>query len=95
MKKVPITFLVTGFFYDKGIKYKIGSCSGTRLLCKEVENPSNEIQFSSYSTVEVDDEDAVQILSFLKDIKIRTEGRLQEIKDGIKLLGDQGIKSES
>lgn len=95
MKKVPITFLVTGQFYSNSKKYKTEGCCNTRIFCREVDNPSNEMQFSSYSTVEVDDEDAVQILNFLEDIKIRTEGRLQEIKDGIKLLEDQGVKSES
>lgn len=94
MKKVPITFLVTGYFYHEGKKYKTGGCIGTRILCTEVDT-SKEMQFSSYSTVDVDDEDAVQILDFLEDIKMRTECRLQEIKNGIKLLGDQGIKSES
>lgn len=91
MKKVPITFLVTGTFYRNGKKYKTGSCIGTRILCSEVDNPKNEMQFSSYSDVEVDDGDAEKIMTFMQDILRSTECRLQEIKDRIKLLESQGV----
>ncbi len=95
MKTVPITFLVTGTFYSKGKKYKTGGCIGTRILCSEVDNPKNEMQFSSYGYVEVDDEDAEKVMTFMQDILRSTECRLSEIKDGIKLLESQGVASTS
>jgi len=93
MKRVPITCVFDGVFFDKGKKYKITGGANTRIYCCEFDDPKKEIQFSSYSTVEVEDEDAKSILFIMKHSLRDTKSRLFELRKGIKSLIEQGVKS--
>ena len=93
MKKVPITFILGEFYYE-GIKYKHIGAANTRFLCQQVDHPDKKVQISSYTTVEVEDEEAPKILFYMEDILRRTRSRLVEIEEGIRLLKKQGVKEE-
>lgn len=91
MKKVPIRFVITGLFFSHDKKWKMKGCANTRILCHEVDNPDNEMQFSSYSTVEVEDGDAKSILTYARDLIGRYTSDIREAEDCIKSLNEQGI----
>jgi hypothetical protein len=59
-----------------------------------VDHPDKKVQISSYSTVEVDDEEASKILFYMEDILRSTRSRLVEIEEGIRILKNQGVKEE-
>jgi hypothetical protein len=50
------------------------------------------MQFSAYSTVEVDDEEASRVLTFMEDILCQTKVRLVDLEKGIELLKSQDVK---
>jgi len=93
MKKVPITCVFNGVFFEEGKKYKITGAANTRIICCEFDDPKKEIQFSSYSTVEVEDEKAKSILFIMKYALRDTRNRVFELKKGIKSLIEQGVKN--
>jgi hypothetical protein len=92
MKKVPIEFLFNGEFYSDGKKYKYESSANTRFVCHEVDFPENKMQFSAYSTVEVDDEEASRVLTLMEDTLRRTKCCIVDLEKGIELLKSQDVK---
>jgi hypothetical protein len=95
MKKVPITMLFSGEFFYEGKKYKTKGYANSRIICHELNNPENEMQFSAYSDVEVGDEEAIRCLEFIKIAKSSAESRLKELEEAIKSLESQGVKQNS
>lgn len=91
MKKVPITMLFTGAFFYEGKKFKTKGYANSRIICHEIDNPKNEMQFSAYSDVEVDDEEAIRCLELIKNTKSITESRLKELEEAIRALESQGV----
>jgi len=91
MKKVSISHVYNGEFYDNGKKYKYEGFANTRFICHEIAFPENKMQFSAYSTVEVDDEEAPKILFFLEDVLRRQRCEIVDIEQGIRMLKDQGV----
>jgi len=92
MIKVPIAYTFDGVFYSDGKKYKYESSANTRFICHEIDCPENKVQFSAYSTVEVDDEEGPRILFFLEDVLRRQRCELKDLEKGILLLQSQGVK---
>lgn len=92
MKKVPIAYLYNGEFYSDGKKYKCESSANTRFICHEIVCPDNKMQFSAYSTVEVDDEEASKMLFFMEDVLRRHKCEINDLEKGIELLKSQDVK---
>jgi hypothetical protein len=93
MKKVPIAYLYNGEFYSDGKKYKYEGSANTRFICHEIACPDNKIQFSAYSTVEVDDGEASKMLFFfMEDVLRRTRSGINDLERGIELLKSQDVK---
>lgn len=92
MKKVPIAYLYNGEFYSDGKKYKYEGSANTRFICHEIACPDNKIQFSAYSTVEVDDEEASKMLFFMEDVLRSRRCEINDLEKGIELLKSQDVK---
>jgi hypothetical protein len=92
VKNVQIIHVFNGIFFKDGIQYKYKSSYNTRIVCEQVDDPSKEIQFSSYDTVEVTDEEAAKIKAFLIDVYIMERSSLAAKKKDIIQLEQNGIK---
>lgn len=92
MKKVPIRFVYNGIFLDEGKKWKIKGCANSRILCHEVDNPTKEMQFSSYTTVEVEDDEASSILFIVEEALRNTRSTIVDMEECIRSLKGQGVK---
>lgn len=92
MKNVQIIHVINGVFFKDGIKYQYESSYNTRIVCHEVDNPSKQIQFSSYETVEVTDDEAIEIKAFLIDVYMMERSSLAARKKDILQLQENGVK---
>jgi hypothetical protein len=91
MKKVSISHVYNGIFYDSDKKYEYVGFANTRFICREIDHPENEMQFSAYSTVEIDDEEAPKVLFYLEDVLRRKRCEIVDIEEGIRMLKNQGV----
>jgi len=94
MKDVNICHVFNGVFFVEGIKYQYINSYNTRIICKEVENPEKEIQFSSYSIVQVEDAEAIKVKRFLKDVIGRTKASLNEYEKDMESLNKQNVPDQ-
>jgi hypothetical protein len=92
MIKVPVRFVYMGIFTHEGKKWKIKGCANSRILCHEVDDPTKEMQFSSYSAVEV--EDAQNILFIANEALHRTRSDIVDLEECIRSLKSQGVKEK-
>lgn len=83
-----------GTFFKDGVQYKYDSSYNTRIVCKQVSDPTKTIQFSCYETVQVSDEEAIKIKKFLKMVINDTKRTLKEYEEGIELLDKQNVPDE-
>ena len=92
MIKVPIRSVYNGeFYHTDGYKYKMGSTSNTRIECHRIDAPKVRLQFSSYDTVQVDDQEAKNIYMFLTKVLQGMKSDMNEMERGIKMLEEQGV----
>jgi hypothetical protein len=96
MKNVNIMHVCTGSFFSEGIEYSFtGGSANTRILCYKKDDPTkSEIQFSSYSTVQVSDEDAIAIKRFIIYVLEHKKQDIKELERDLKSLEKQGVKIE-
>lgn len=96
MINVPIRSVYNGeFYYTDGYKYKMGGSYNTRIECHRIDAPSVKILLSSYDTVQVEDNEAKNILMFLTKVLQGMKSDMNEIERGIKMLEEQNVKEES
>ena len=95
MKDVNICHVYDGKFFKDGIQYEYESSYNTRVVCKEVNDPDKKIQFSCYETVQVKDEEAIKIKSFLKRVIDDTKRSLREYQKSIESLNNQKVPDET
>jgi len=93
MKSVNICHVFAETFFIDGVEWKYKSSYNSRVVCTRVDDPSVEVQFSAYETVQVSDEQAEKSKFVLLDSYRSTRCRLREMKDEIKSLTKQGVKS--
>ena len=68
MINVPIIYIQDTFFDEDGVEYKYESSYNSRFVCRKVSDPTAEILFSAYDTVQVTEEHAKKI-KFLVEIE--------------------------
>jgi hypothetical protein len=93
MKDVNIIHVFNGIFFSDGIQYKYQSSYNSRIICHKLDDPSQEIQFSSYDTVQVTDEEAKKIKAFLIDVSLMEKISLATRINDIKRLHQQNVES--
>lgn len=90
MINVPISFIQGPFFCD-GVEYKFASSYNSRYVCRRVDDPTVEVQFSAYTTVQVTEEQAQRMKFIIKDCIPRMQSNLREMEETLKILEDQKV----
>ena len=93
MKDVDIIHVFKGVFFSEGVQYKYESSYNSRIVCHQVDDPTQVVQFSAYDTVQVTDEEAKEIKAFLIDVFMMERSSLASRKKDIKRLQEQGVES--
>lgn len=90
MINVPISF-IQGTFFKDGVEYKYASSYNSRYVCRVVDDPTVEVQFSAYTTVQVTEEQAQRMKFVIKDMIPRMQNDLRELEETLKILEDQKV----
>ena len=90
MIDVPIIYIQDSFF-SEGVEYRYESSYNSRIVCRRADDPTIDIQFSAYDTVQVTEEHAMKIKFVLKEALPNSRRSVREMEETLKSLEDQKV----